>query len=128
MRNPIRVVNVRGLNRPADRAGVVYVGRPFAGWPGHALGNPFKPRRSGADGFGAQWSDPGDSIEECLTRYRDWLLARPTLNADLASLWEECGHGAKPLGCWCVTATAGDGSPVVCHAQILAELLAERFT
>jgi hypothetical protein len=26
-----------------------------------------------------------------------------------------------------VNATAGDGSPVVCHAQILAELLHERF-
>lgn len=107
----IRVVNVRGLNTSEQRAGIVYVGRPFAGWDGHALGNPFKPR----PGFDA------------LAAYRDWLLARPTLDADLARLWAETDQGAKPLGCWCVHATAGDGQPVVCHAQILAELLCERF-
>ncbi|WP_439624108.1 DUF4326 domain-containing protein [Gemmata sp.] len=110
----IRVVNVKGMNKPADRAGVVYCGRPFAGWKGHALGNPFRPK-------------PGDPIGTCLERYRKWLLARPTLDADLAALWEETGRGAKPLGCWCVSAAAGDGSEVVCHAQILAEMLRERF-
>lgn len=110
----IRVVNVKGMNKPDQRAGVVYCGRPFAGWNGHPLGNPFRPK-------------PGDPIGTCLDRYRKWLLARPTLDADLAALWEETGHGTKPLGCWCVRAAAGDGSPLVCHAQILAGLLHERF-
>lgn len=106
----IRVVNVRGFNRPDQRAGVVYVGRPFAGWRGHPLGNPFRPRQ----------------VPDALGAYRAWLLARPTLEADLAALWTEMEQGAKPLGCWCVTAAAGDGSPVVCHAQVLAQLLQER--
>lgn len=42
-------------------------------------------------------------------------------------LWEACDHGRKPLGCWCINATHGDGQPVVCHAQILAEELHKRF-
>lgn len=97
---------------------MVYVGRAFAGWPASRYGNPFRPR----PGFDA------------VAAYRDWLHGRvrltynpPPTEADLADLWEQTGHGAKPLGCWCVTVTAGDGSPAVCHAQVLAELLRERF-
>jgi hypothetical protein len=110
----VRVVNVRGMQTPEQRAGVVYVGRTFAGWAGHPLGNPFRPR------FLHQ-------IVTCLDKYRNWLLARPLIEADLAALWEQTGHGAKPLGCWCVNAVAGDGQPVICHAQVLAEMLRERF-
>lgn len=110
----VRVVSVRGLRGEA-RGGVVYVGRPFAGWPGHPLGNPFRVRA-------------GDPPGTCLAKYREWLLARPMLGADLAALWGATRGGELPLGCWCTSATAGDGSPVVCHAQILAEMLAEQFT
>lgn len=111
---PVRVVNVKGINKPEQRSGVVYVGRKFAGWPEHELHNPFKPRE-------------GEPVGECLRRYRAKLLSRLTLGEDLSALWEECGRGAKPLGCWCTNATAGDGAAVVCHAQVLAELLHERF-
>ena len=45
----------------------------------------------------------------------------------LAELWEKCERGAKPLGCWCVNATAGDSTPMQCHAQILAEMLHYRY-
>ena len=55
----------------------------------------------------------------CLEKYRAWLLARPTLEQDLADLWEQTGRGAKPLGCWC--------APRACHADLLAELLTERY-
>ncbi|MBY0515109.1 MAG: DUF4326 domain-containing protein [Gemmataceae bacterium] len=127
----IRVVNVRGLNRPEQRAGVVYVGRKFAGWDGHPLGNPFKPRPINQDEWtgtsAGYWHMVGEERDSCLAKYWAWLLARPTVEADLAALWEATGHGAKPLGCWCRNATAGDGSPLVCHAQVLAEELAERF-
>lgn len=111
----IRVVDVRTLRTPQQRAAVCYVGRPFAGWPGHPLANPFRP------------SESAYVLRACLDRYRDWLLARPALEADLAALWEQTGHGVMPLGCWCCDAAAGDGSPLVCHAQILADLLHERF-
>jgi hypothetical protein len=112
----IRVVNVKGLRTREGRAAVCYVGRAFAGWPNSGFGNPFKPR----SGFDA------------LAAYREHLVK---LEADdpesfagwLRMLWDATGHGAKPLGCWCTDATAGDGSPVVCHAQILAGMLAERF-
>lgn len=109
----IRVVDVRGLRTPEQRATVVYVGRQFAGWPASRYGNPFRPR----PGFDA------------VAAYREWFLARPAevVEDALVELWEQTGHGAKPLGCWCVNATAGDGSPVVCHAQVLAELLRQRF-
>lgn len=112
----VRVVNVKGLRTREGRAAVTYVGRAFAGWKGHALGNPFR-RATMAHRH----------LLDALDRYRAWLLARPTLDADLAALWEQCDRGAKPLGCWCTDAAAGDGSEVVCHAQVLAELLRERF-
>lgn len=112
----IRVVNVKGLNKPEQRAGIVYVGRKFAGWPEHELHNPYKPKE-------------GEPVGTCLAKYKAGLLARLTLDADLAALWEECGCGKRPLGCWCVAAavTAGDGSELVCHGQVLAEMLHERF-
>lgn len=110
----IRVVNVTGMNRPEQRAGVVYCGRPFAGWAGHPLANPFRVRL-------------GDPRRVCLEKYREWLLARPTLEADLAALWEQTRRGELPLGCWCTTASTGTWGLVVCHAQILAEMLHERF-
>lgn len=110
----IRVVSVRGMNSPLQRLGVTYVGRPFAGWPGHPLANPFRPNSRG-------------ELGPCLDRYRDHVLAMPDLNAKLAALWAECEQGAKPLGCWCCDATLGDGQPVVCHAQIVAALLAGRY-
>lgn len=108
----IRIVNVRGVNDPAERARIVYVGRRFAGWPGHILANPFKPGL--------------ETVPACLDRYRAWLANTP-LEAELEALWHQTEHGAKPLGCWCITATAGDGQAIICHAQILAEMLASRF-
>jgi hypothetical protein len=102
------------MNKPEQRARVVYVGRKFAGWPEHEFHNPFKPV-------------PGEPVGACLARYKAKVLARLTLEEDLAALWEETGCGKKPLGCWCVDASAGDGSEVVCHGQVLAELLSERF-
>lgn len=106
---PVQVVNVRGIKDPGQRAQVVYCGRPVPrqGWPGHPLANPFK------------LEDFGGNREAVLDAYRAWLLARPTLEADLAALWEATGHGARPLGCWCV--------PLLCHASLLAELLDARF-
>lgn len=110
----IRVVNVRGLNRAEQRAGVVYVGRAFAGWPKHPLCNPLRPNQ-------------GLTLEDCLNLYRGHLARLNNLPERLSQLWQEMECGVKPLGCWCVNATAGDGSEVVCHAQVLAELLQERF-
>ncbi len=111
---PIRVINVKGLNKPEQRANIVYVGRKFAGWPEHELHNQFKPKE-------------GEPVGECLRKYKARLLNRLTLEEDLTSLWEECRCGARPLGCWCCNAVAGDGSEVVCHGQVLAEMLRERF-
>lgn len=107
----IRVVNVRNL-KGEQRSGVCYVGRAFAGWPGSPWGNPWKPHGA-------------FTLEACLDKFHLFADAAPV--EYLAGLWEACEHGAKPLGCWCTNATAGDGSPCVCHAQILAELLLERF-
>lgn len=109
----IRVVNVRGLRSPEQRAGVVYVGRAFAGWSASPWGNPYKPR------------PPAFTVAACLDRFRDFAETAPP--EYLSDLWAACHGGSLPLGCWCTTAAAGDGSPVVCHAQILAEMLRERF-
>jgi hypothetical protein len=118
----IRVVNVRGLRTSEQRAGIVYVGRRCAGWPGHSLANPYK--------IGPH--DDRAAVESCLRKYRLWLssLTEEVLTAQLAALWEECEHGAKPLGCWCVNwelPLNGDPWPPECHAQILAAELSRRY-
>lgn len=129
----IRIVNVRGMKTPEQRAGICYVGRAFAGWPATEWGNPYSPHQvirlidtetvNGAVGL------IDAAREKCLSMYREWFLSRKLTDPSksLETLWEACEHGAKPLGCWCTTATHGDGSPVVCHAQVLAEMLHERF-
>lgn len=119
----VRVVNVRGLP-PADRAGVVYVGRRWAGvrgvkkkpgdqtvvWPAHELANPFRLPMHASDAERAA----------CIAAYTAWLTARPSLDADLAGLWAATDGGRLPLGCWC--------APDSCHADVLAELLHRRYT
>lgn len=116
----IRVVNVRGLRTPEQRAGIVYVGRAFAGWPRHPLGNPYRPTD-------AKYDYAANRLERCIDDYRLWIERHPRIDSLMAGLWEACEHGAKPLGCWCITATHGDGQPVVCHGQILGEMLHRRF-
>ena len=123
----IRVVNVtasnlRKLGLVTEQ--VVYVGRGgrFHKWPHHPLANPFKPGD-------IRYRDlPHDAaVSCCLMDYRAWLLSRPNVEQLLADVWEACEHGAKPLGCFCVNAEYGDGQPVICEAQILAEELHKRF-
>jgi hypothetical protein len=67
----------------------VYIGRPSK-W-----GNPFKLH---------VWTNREDVIKS----YREWLLKRPDLLAELPEL------RGKVLGCWC--------APRACHGDVLAEL------
>lgn len=129
--NPIRVVSVRGIPvGDPRRDGIVYVGRRMnyqtngAVWPHHPLANPFRVRRTAHSAAG-----PADceTVAECLAKYRPWLLARPTLLADLAALWEASGRGAKSLGCWCGFTQVPGGPHLDCHAAVLAEMLWQRF-
>ncbi len=111
----IRVVNVTAANlrkiglTPAD---VCYVGRAgrFHQWPASKWANPYRPRRR--NGVTAD-----SAIAECLRVFRKY--AESHAEWWLAELWEACQHGKLPLGCWC--------HPAPCHADILAEMLAERF-
>lgn len=127
----VRVVNVRGVSGRPARQAVCYVGRAWAGWPTHALANPFRMKSIGAGGASQSVTDEWNrkERERVLAEYRKWLTDRPAeqLEGLLADLWAECERGEKPLGCWCTSATAGDGSALECHAQVLAELLRERF-
>ena len=119
----VRVVNVRGMRTDRERAGVVYVGRRWAGvtrgganserrpvvWLAHPLANPYRLA-----------VDAGETGRvACIEKYREWLLTRPTLDADLLALWLQTEKGRLPLGCWC--------HPLPCHADVLAAMLAERF-
>ncbi len=113
----IRVVKVNKLRTPEERAGVCYCGRAFAGWKASKWGNPFKPKGMSAG-----------AITQCLIEFREYAEEYSRKHPEwLADLWEACEHGAKPLGCWCIDATHGDGQATVCHAQILAAMLHERF-
>ncbi len=100
----VRVVCVKKLQSPEQRAAVCYVGRPFAGWPGSPWGNYTK--------------------RPCPGPYRQYLMS---LQGDelarlLESLWAACDAGAKPLGCWCLD-WDGTGKTPACHAAVWAELL-----
>lgn len=128
----IRVVNVSAANlrklglRPED---VCYVGRAgrFHKWPHHPLANPFKP----TDIKYRHLMTDAEKIASCLDDYRGFLsgLTSQLLDGALKQLWADwqCDGGKRPLGCWCIDATHGDGQPVVCHAQILAAELHKRF-
>ena len=93
------VVNLRGHRDDPEFADVVYVGRAInrGGWQLAAspLANPFRP---GPDG----------SREEITAKYREYLLGRPDLLAQIPPL------RGKRLGCWC--------APLPCHADVIAEL------
>lgn len=67
----------------------VYIGRPSK-W-----GNPFVVGRDG-------------TREQCIAKYRVWLLNQPALVAALPEL------RGKVLGCWC--------APKSCHGDVLVEL------
>lgn len=110
----IRVVNVKGFASDEKRGGVAYVGPACFGWLRHPLCNPAA--------LSAYYSR-----DQCLAAYREHIAKMPDLEKRLAELWEECQHGARPLGCWCVDDPGPGTSAPVCHAQILAELLRERF-
>lgn len=111
----VRVVDARNFKTPEQRSQVVYVGRSFAGWPGHPLANPFR-------ALGKSERAKGD----CVEKYIDWLRLLPDPDGELAILWDETGHGAKPLACFCGHWAPGDRE-FPCHAVYLAILLNERF-
>lgn len=83
-----QVVNLR--KEPFD----VYIGRAGKGQPGK-WGNPFV---LGKDGDRAT----------CIAKYREYVLLRPDLMADLHTL------RGKRLGCFC--------APQSCHGDVLVEL------
>ena len=93
------VVNLTGHRDDPDFADVVYVGRAQyrGGWrlAASALACPY---RIGRDGTRA----------EVVARYREYLLGRPDLLAEVPRL---CG---RRIGCWC--------APLPCHADVIAEL------
>ena len=107
----ITVVNVKGLRTAEQRSAVCYCGRGFAGWPASPLGNPFK----GSD---------------AVNKFAGWLLFHPKRNELLAAVWEACGRGKLPLGCWCVGTldrpwVVNRDEELVCHAQVIAVQLAD---
>ena len=122
----IRVVDVRKLRTPEERAGVCYVGRwSPAGWKAHPLANPFKIGDRSPHNHQVKIDR-----EHALQLYRQWLESLDEggkLEPMLAALWEECEHGERALGCWCANSQVGDGQPTTCHAEILATELHRRF-
>jgi uncharacterized protein DUF4326 len=79
----------------------VYIGRPGK-W-----GNPFSHKP------GTKAEIQVATRDEAIKRYREYILNKPELLADLHEL---CG---RVLGCWC--------KPAACHGDVLAEL-ADKLT
>lgn len=74
----------------------VYIGRALGKWPGSPFANPFKVGRDG-------------NRQQCIERYREYLLSKPELLALLPQL------KGKTLGCWC--------KPQDCHGDVIVELI-----
>ena len=110
----VTVVKVNGLRTPEQRAGVVYVGRRFAGWPASPWANPYRVRANARPG----------QLTHVLYDFGVYARAKP--DSWWADLWAACGQGRLPLGCWCFSGPADDGQHL-CHAAILGEELNLRF-
>ncbi len=78
----------------------VYIGRKNGDLPQSKWANPFVVGKDCKRG-------------ECIERYREWIMTRPELLADLGEL------EGKVLGCWCKPERA-------CHGDVLIELLRTR--
>ncbi|MCE9560823.1 MAG: DUF4326 domain-containing protein [Planctomycetes bacterium] len=100
-----RVVHVNRHEGPS-----VYVGRKGRAGRGHPLANPFKLKPNATD----------CERVDCIAKYREWLLARSDLAEQLEVLRAETRNGERPLACWC--------APKACHADVLAGLLAAKFS
>ena len=75
----------------------VYIGRPGK-W-----GNPYSHKE------GTKAAYKVNTVEEAIACYREYILAKPELLADLHELKD------KTLGCWC--------RPGPCHGDVLIELI-----
>lgn len=92
----------------------VYVGRPFAGLPGHPLANPFKI---------ATEAERGPAV----LRYQRWLPDQPDVERLLAEIRDDCEFGRAPLACWCCNWRLGEPIKVECHAIVIAQAIADRW-
>lgn len=67
-------------------------------------------------GRGSKWGNPYHigklSRSEVIAKYREWIITKPELLADLIELKD------KRLGCYC--------APQECHGDVLVELMRER--
>ncbi len=94
------------VNVSQHKGACVYVGRACFGRRGHPLRNPIKLPKNATE----------EQRAACIAEYREELLSRPDLAEQLEALRVATRNGQLPLGCWC--------SPKACHADVLAELLA----
>lgn len=99
-----RVVRIKRQNGKIIQDCDVYIGRAInmGGWrlSQSKWYNPFSVKEYGR--------------EECLRKYREYILSRPDLLSSLSEL------EGKTLGCWC--------KPDKCHGDVLVELLNEKTT
>jgi hypothetical protein len=58
-----------------------------------------------------------ESREEAISKYKEYILAKPELLNDLHEL------EGKTLGCWCMPSDGSFSIPFICHGQVLVELI-----
>jgi len=101
----VTVVNVKGI-RPTTGCkpgGIIYVGRPFGGWPASILGNPYREKIYGR--------------EKAIALYKDWFKQKmldksSPQRALVQQLCARVDAGEDVvLGCWC--------APLDCHASVI---------
>lgn len=110
MTQPTRVVRIQRKNGQIVQDCDVYIGRRWTmgGWnlPESKWANPFPVKKYGRD--------------DALRRYLEYLQSRPDLLAALPELQ------GKTLGCFCPVESSGE--TIVCHGQILIELLNQLYS
>lgn len=106
----IPIVNVKHAR---GKIAFHYVGRDFAGLPGHELGNPFSVQEYG--------------LRECLERYDKWLATLTGRDEALRRIVADTECGRIPLACWCGERLTKYEPRIQCHAQIIADWVVRIF-
>jgi len=98
-----RIVNIRDTDEWD-----IYIGHQAP--PSMSPTGKYLPKSIWANPFNKEFRRGEITREEAIAKYREYVLASPSLMARLPELW------GKTLGCWC--------APLPCHGDVLVELLA----
>jgi hypothetical protein len=111
----MRIIKVK-FNRPQKFLTVpkfVYCGRPYGGFDGSFLANPFR--------VTLDWP-----LVDVLETYRDHLETAVRRGGAIAVALAELSSDSV-LGCWCLDKEVAGTEPLQCHCDVIAQVWQKHF-